>query len=167
MICGSTKPPKYKNWSFMLLACNMEHYQINKNRYLWEIWEIRTKVIRETLKERKHLQDLGVDGRMIIKFTLRKYCGKMLVLLVKWTADVLLCARPWTSSCGGLNSRSADWPLQQHGRSSLVHAIRGKLAEAISFQSTWLSCFRSQGAGVHAWGGDLFRFHYGAIKSIC
>jgi hypothetical protein len=39
---------------------------------VWERWKEHTKVWMENLKEKCHLKDLGVDGKLILKCNLKK-----------------------------------------------------------------------------------------------
>jgi hypothetical protein len=40
--------------------------------YAWEGWEVHLKFELENLKGRDHLKDLGIDGRIILKWILKK-----------------------------------------------------------------------------------------------
>jgi hypothetical protein len=41
-------------------------------QYVWEILEMYTEFLFENLKGRDHLRDLGIDGRVISKYILKK-----------------------------------------------------------------------------------------------
>jgi len=55
----------------------------------WERLEMRTKFWSENLKGRNHLENLDVDGKIILKRILGKVCEKV------WTRCFWL--RTWTS----------------------------------------------------------------------
>jgi hypothetical protein len=58
---------------------------------MWHVWgrrEIHTGVWWGNLKERAHLSDVGVDGRIILKQYFNKYFGRLwigLMWLKIWT----------------------------------------------------------------------------------
>jgi hypothetical protein len=54
--------------------------------------EMRAKFWSGRLKGRDRLKDVGVDGKIILEWILRKYCGKI------WTG----CMRLRTGTSGGL-----------------------------------------------------------------
>jgi hypothetical protein len=35
--------------------------------HAWEVWQIRTNIWSEDLKMKDHLEDQGLDGRMLLK----------------------------------------------------------------------------------------------------
>jgi hypothetical protein len=45
--------------------------------YAWEKWEMHTIFLLESLKGRDHLENLVVDGRIILEWILRKQGGKV------------------------------------------------------------------------------------------
>jgi len=61
---------------------------------MWHAWEIRdvcTRLWWGDLKERHHFEDLGIDGRLIIKLMFKKYDGG------PWTGLIW----PRIGKCGG------------------------------------------------------------------
>jgi hypothetical protein len=44
--------------------------------------EIRAKLLLGSLKGRDHSEDLGVDGRMLLKLILGKWVGRVWVVLI-------------------------------------------------------------------------------------
>jgi hypothetical protein len=54
--------------------------------------EVRTKFERGCLKERSHLEGLGIDRRIILKWILKKENGRVwtgLIWLMTWTSGRL------------------------------------------------------------------------------
>jgi hypothetical protein len=43
--------------------------------HAWERWEMHTKFRSENVKERAHLEDAGVDGKIILEWVLAKWGG--------------------------------------------------------------------------------------------
>jgi hypothetical protein len=41
--------------------------------YAWKRWEINTKFCSENMKTRDELEDLGIDGRVIVEWILGKF----------------------------------------------------------------------------------------------
>ena len=51
----------------------------NEWTVMWHVWgtgEVHTGCWSGDVRERHHLDDLGVDGRLILKFILKKWDGK-------------------------------------------------------------------------------------------
>ena len=44
--------------------------------HVWETREVHTRFWWRDLRERDHLEDLGLDGRIILKCILKKWDGK-------------------------------------------------------------------------------------------
>jgi len=43
--------------------------------YIWETGEVYTGFWRGDLRKRDHLKDIGIDGRIILNWTLKKWDG--------------------------------------------------------------------------------------------
>ena len=60
--------------------------------YVWERTEMHTKFWWRNLKGRNHVEGVSVDGRIILKWTLKKKDGKTVTELIrprdKWRAFV-------------------------------------------------------------------------------
>jgi hypothetical protein len=55
--------------------------------HVWETREVHTRFWWGDLRERGHLEDLGLDGRIILKYILKKWDGKT------WTGLIWLRIR--------------------------------------------------------------------------
>ena len=60
--------------------------------HVWEIGEVHTGFWWEDLRQREHLEDLDVDGRIILKRVIKKWDGESMTGLIWLTGTV----------CGGL-----------------------------------------------------------------
>jgi hypothetical protein len=57
-------------------------------QHAWEEWEKRTKFLSGNLKGKANLENLRVNGRIVLKYILKKYGVKLLAHMAQWQTVV-------------------------------------------------------------------------------
>ena len=75
---ASIRPDLYTSPNILRVILSPEEIGVRGMGHLWETGELRTRFWWGNLREGDHLEDLGVDGRKILKRILQKRYGEAL-----------------------------------------------------------------------------------------